>query len=116
MHCEAIFLGSNPGSLVLNRDMFLNISLIADWNALTTKREHMINENLRRQNQKRQRFNYAQSQQLLKKHHKPTKLFKQTSGPYKIAQVHVAGTVAINPKPGVTERINICRMRPFLEE
>jgi hypothetical protein len=34
-------LGSSPGSLVFNRDMFLNIPLIADWHAITQKREHI---------------------------------------------------------------------------
>jgi hypothetical protein len=28
-------LGSSPGNLVFNRDMFLNIPLIADWHAFT---------------------------------------------------------------------------------
>jgi len=32
-------LGSSPGSLVLNRDMFLNIQLIANWHAITQKQE-----------------------------------------------------------------------------
>jgi hypothetical protein len=39
-------LGSSPGSLVFNRDMLLNIPLIADWHAITQKCEHLINENL----------------------------------------------------------------------
>jgi hypothetical protein len=39
-------LGSSPGSLTYNRDMFLNIPLIADWYAITQRREHLINENL----------------------------------------------------------------------
>ncbi len=30
-------LGSSPGSLVFNRDMFLNIPLIADWHAITKR-------------------------------------------------------------------------------
>jgi len=38
-------MGSSPGNLVFNRDMFLNIPLIADWHAVTLKREHLINEN-----------------------------------------------------------------------
>ena len=41
-------LGSSPGSLVFNRDMFLNLPLIADWQAITKRREHLINENLMR--------------------------------------------------------------------
>jgi hypothetical protein len=42
-------LGSSPDNLVFNRDMFLNIPLIADWHAITQKREHLINENLMRE-------------------------------------------------------------------
>ena len=30
-------LGSSPGSLTYNRDMFLNIPLIADWHAITQR-------------------------------------------------------------------------------
>ncbi len=37
-------LGSSPGNLVFNRDMFLNIPLITDWHAITQKREHLIHE------------------------------------------------------------------------
>ena len=48
-------LGSSPGSLVFHRDMFLNIPLIADWHAITQKREHLVNENLIRENNKRRR-------------------------------------------------------------
>ena len=36
-------LGSSPGALVFNRDMFLNIPLIADWPAITKKQEHLVN-------------------------------------------------------------------------
>jgi hypothetical protein len=34
-------LGSSPGNLVFNRDMFLNVPLIADWHAITQRREHL---------------------------------------------------------------------------
>ena len=34
-------MGSSPGNLVFNKDMFLNIPLIADWHAITLKREHL---------------------------------------------------------------------------
>jgi hypothetical protein len=44
-------LGSSPGSLTFNRYMFLNISLIADWHAITQRREHLINEKIIRENQ-----------------------------------------------------------------
>ena len=73
-------MGSSPGKLVFNRDMFLNIPLIADWHAITLKREHLIHENLLRENQKRRRYDYVPQQRVLKKHWK---------------------------RPGVSERLNI---------
>jgi hypothetical protein len=100
-------LGSSPGSLVFNRDMFLNIPLIADWHAITQKREHLINENLTRENQRRRRYDYASNQKVLKKKWRPTKLGEQTSGPYKILQAHTNGTMTIELKEGITERLNI---------
>ena len=59
-------LGSSPGSLLLNRDMFLNIPLIADWHAINQKPEHLIHENLLCENQKRRR--YVPQKRVLKKH------------------------------------------------
>jgi hypothetical protein len=89
-------LGSSPGSLVFNRDMFLNIPLITDWHAITQRREHLINENLIRENQKRRRFDYLPNQRVLrKKRWNPRKLDKRTTGPYRILQTHVNGTVTI---------------------
>ncbi len=82
-------LGSSPGNLVFNRDIFLNIPLIADWHAITQRREHFIHENLMRENQKRRRNDYAPQQMVLKKQWKPknwakeqvvhTKLYKSMS-------------------------------------
>ena len=108
-------LGSSPGSLVFNRDMFLNIPLIADWHAITLKREHLIHENLLRENQKRRRYDYVPQQQVLKKRWKPRKLDERTSGPYRVLQTHVNGTVTIELRPGVSERLNIRRIIPYKE-
>ncbi len=49
--------GSSPGNLLFNRDMFLNIHLIADWHAIIQRREHLIHEKLMRENQKRRGYN-----------------------------------------------------------
>jgi hypothetical protein len=99
--------GSSPGNLVFNRDMFLNIPLIADWHAITQRQEHLIHENLMRENQKRRGHDFAPQQLVLKKKWKPKKMAKTTSGLYNIVQVHVNGTVTIQLRPGLTERINI---------
>ena len=39
-------LGSSPGALVFNPDMFMNIPLLANWHAITMRREHVINNSL----------------------------------------------------------------------
>jgi hypothetical protein len=39
-------LGSTPGALAFARDMFLNMPLIADWQAIACTCEHHVNENL----------------------------------------------------------------------
>ena len=109
-------LGSSPGALTFNRDMFLNIPLIADWQAITLKREHLINENLIKENHKQRRFDYIPNQQILKKKWKPRKLGERTTGPYTILQTHVNGTITIQLKPGVTERLNIRRVKPYRED
>jgi hypothetical protein len=105
-------MGSSPGNLVFNEDMFLNITLIADWHAITLKREHLINENLMKENQKRRRYDY---QKILKKTWKPRKLGIRTTGPYTILQTHVNGTVTIELRPGISERLNIRRIIPYKE-
>ena len=106
-------IGSTPGSLAFSRDMFLNIPLIADWQAIAKHREQRINEDLRRANLKRRQYDYCSGQKVLKRVHHPTKLGVRTSGPYPIERVHVNGTLTILLRPGVTERINIRRVIPY---
>jgi hypothetical protein len=108
-------LGSSPGSLVFNRDMFLNIPLIADLHAITQRQEHLVNENLIRENRKRCRHDYTTGDRVLKKRFKPTKLGPWTCGPYRVVQTHVNGTVTIELLHGITERINIRRVIPYNE-
>ena len=109
-------LGSSPGFLVFNSDMYLNIPLVADWHAITTKREHVINTNLMRKNKKRRRFDYQINEKVLKKVHDPTKLGIRTQGLYNIEQVHTKDTLTIQLRPGITERIKFQCVTPFHEE
>ncbi len=92
--------------------MCLNIPLIADWHAVTKRREHLVIENLMRENKKHRRHDYAIDHRVLKKCHNPTKLGPRTTGPYRVVQTHVNGTVTIELRHGVTERINIRRIIP----
>ena len=109
----ATTLGSTPGALASSRDMFLNLPLIADWKAIASRRKHHVNENLCQTNRKRHQYDYAPSQQVLKKVHDPTKLGVRTTGPYTIDSVHVNGNVSIILHPSVTKCINIRRIIPY---
>ncbi len=93
--------------------MFLNVLLIADWQAIARTREHHINENLRCANRKQCWYDYAPGQQVLEKVQDPTKLGVRTEGPYTIECVHVNGNLTILLHEGITERINIRRVLPY---
>jgi len=105
-------LNTTPGALVFNRDMLLNVPLVADWHQLHSRREHLVQESLRRQNAKRRAFDYVIGMQVFKKIISPTKLGPRVKGPFTIQQVHANGTITIVLCPGVTERINIRRVIP----
>jgi hypothetical protein len=53
----ATTLGSTLGALVFSQDMFLNVLLIADWQAIAHTHEHHVNENLRHANRKQRCLN-----------------------------------------------------------
>ena len=67
------------------------------------------------ENKKCHRYDYAIDQRVLEKRYKPTKLGPWASGPYQVAQIHVNGTLTIELRQGVTERINIRRVIPYKE-
>ena len=69
-----------------------------------------------RQNAQRRSYDYRINQKVLKKVHDPTKLGVRTSGPYPVTHIHVNGTITIELRPGVTERINIRRVVPYKED
>ena len=109
----ATTLGSTPGALAFARDMFLNVPLIADWQAIACTCEHHVNENLRRAIRKQRQYDYAPGQQVLKKVHNPTKLGVRTEGPSTIECVHVNGNLTTLLREGITECINIRRVLPY---
>ncbi len=109
----ATTLGSTPGALAFDQNMFLNVPLIADWQAIALSCEHHVNENLRCANRMQRQFDYAPGQQVLKKVHNPLKLGVRTEGPYTIECVHINGSLTILLSEGITECINICRVLPY---
>jgi hypothetical protein len=106
----ATTLGSTLGALAIARDMFLNMPLIADWQAIARTCEHHVNENLQCANRKQCQYDYAPGQQVLKKVHNPTELGVRMEGPYTIERIHINGNLTISLREGITEHINICRV------
>jgi hypothetical protein len=104
---NATTLRSTPGALAFAPDMFLNVPLIADWQAIARTCEHHVNENLRRANRKQRQFDHTPGKQVLKKVHNPTKLGVRTDNPYTIERIPVNGNLTILLREGITERINI---------
>jgi hypothetical protein len=103
----ATTLGSTPGALAFAQDMFLNVLLIADWQAIARTCEHHVNEIFWRANRKQRQFDYALGQQVLMKVHNPTKLGVRTEGPYTIERIQDTGNLTILLREGITECINI---------
>ena len=95
--------------------MFYNVPLIADWHAITGRREHHVNKNLRRQNRRCHKWDYVMGQKVLKKVFGPTKIGPRTSGPYVISCVHVNDNVTVQLWPEIIDRLNIRRVIPYRE-
>ena len=104
-----------PRTLVFGRDMFLDVPLIENWQATQLHRETIVNEHLRRTNTGRRSYDYFQEQKVLKKYPNPDKLGRRKEGPCLITQVHTNGNVAIQLRPGATERLNIRKIKPYRE-
>ena len=103
----------SPGALVFNRDMLLDIPVIADLQLLKDKRQYVIDKNLERTNRKRVAIDYNIGDQVLKLVYKPDKLEPRAIGPYAITRVHANGTLTIRLSPHVTERISLRKVKPY---
>jgi hypothetical protein len=102
----------SPGEIAFHRNMFLNVPIIADLQGLHAKREDLVRKNLEFANRRRIRYDYQQGQRVLVKSVKD-KLGSRTEGPFTILQVHTNGTVTIQRRQGISERLNIRRLIPF---
>ena len=107
--------GYAPGALAFHRDMLLNVPLLVDMLEIRARRQVKVDRDLMRANARRSAFDYRQGEKVLKRVHDPRKLEERWDGPFQIKRVHVNGNVTIALKPGVFERINIRRVKPYRE-
>ena len=62
--------------------MFLDVPLIADWQAIQLHRRTIVNERPRKANMGRRSYDYIQGQKVLKKYPKSDELGLRKEGPY----------------------------------
>ena len=98
--------------------MLLDIPYTADLITLRNKRQLRIDENLRKENNRRRNYDYRQGEYVyeLTKIKDPlfSKIRIQAQGPYQILQVHTNGTLTIRRTNNVIDRVNIRRLRPAI--
>ncbi len=103
----------SPGAFVFQRDMLLDVPIIANMNIIRERRQHLINEQLRRHNTRRISHDYRVNDQVLMINPDPSKMEERNTGPFTLTQIHVNGTVTLRKRPNVTQRINIRRIKPY---
>jgi transposase InsO family protein len=104
----------SPGAMIFQRDMILDIPIVADLELLRQRRQAAIDTNLIRANRRRISHDYQVGDLVLILAYKPDKLQPRVAaGPFPITIVHSNGTVTIQRSPLVSDRINIRRIRPY---
>jgi transposase InsO family protein len=106
-------LKTTPGGLAFGRDMILDVPLVNDLYQIQQRRQSLIDQRLIEANAKRFSYDYNVGEEVLKLVYNPAKLEPRAIGPYTITRVHTNGTLSIQITPGVIERINIRRVKPY---
>lgn len=107
-------LGYSPGSMVFNRDMLLDVPVHVDLDQAQQRRLNVAIRNNTNENQRRRPKNYVVGDEVMVHTFKPHKMGARAEGPFVITQVHVNGTVTIQRRRNVFERISIRRIKPYI--
>jgi hypothetical protein len=90
---------ATPTQLVFGRDHLRNIGFQANWNYIKSRKQHLINENNRKENASRIPHEYKVNDQVLIKNANNRKHGDdQYSGPYTIVRINDNGTVKLQQK------------------
>ena len=92
---------TSPGEIMFNRDMMVNVPLIANLLAIGNRRQHLVDKNLRRINAKRINHSYNIGNWGKFVEYNPNKLDCRTHGPYPIVRVFTNGTVRVQLAPHI---------------
>ena len=98
--------------MVFNRNMFMDIQLIADLDAIWGRKQQQIDKHNKYSNKKRIDYNYRVGDMVKHRTYDPSKLEERFKGPYQITQVFTNGTVHLQIKPGIATPVNIRKIEP----
>ena len=108
-------LGATPSQLVFGRDSMLNRSFSPDWDSIRAKKQKLINENNKKENQKRIPYEYKVGDKIMLKTESKTKYGEdQYEGPHAIVRINDNGTVEFK-KNSVLDAFKTFNMHPFKE-
>lgn len=106
-------LQASPAQLIFGRDMILNTTFRANWEAIRQRKQDRINKNNQRENALRAAHVYNVNDKVLVARKRiQRKLNLPRKGPYTITQVYSNGTVRIQ-RGVINERINIRHLTPY---
>ena len=103
---------TSPGALVYNRDMLLDIPLVANLELIQERRQQLVDDNLRRQNARRVDYKWKVGDRFNIVIWDKTKGSQQLEGPFTITATNTNGTVDFRRSANVTENISIRKIRP----
>ena len=87
-------LQATPAQLVFGRDAILNVQFKANWTYIKERKQKLINENNRRENAKRQPYNYEVGDKILIRDAQKHKFGRDPyAGPYVICRINDNGTI-----------------------
>ena len=91
----------------------MDVTLIADLDAIRGRRQQLIDDNLIRLNKKRADHNYSVNDIVLLRFADPVKMEDRFTVPYRIARVFVNGTIDLYLGPMVVRRFSIRKVVPY---
>ena len=113
---DAILKMDRPQTMVFNRDMFMDVQLVADLEAIWGRKQQRIDKNTKQSNRKRVDHNYRVGEMVKLKVYDPNKLQEQFKGPYRITQVFTNSTVHLQIKRGISTPNYIRKIKPYKGE
>ena len=107
----------SPGAVAFHRDMLLNLPFVADILSLQNLRQGYIDARLAKANQKRRPRDWAVGERVLVANAiGPGHQLRPTySGPFSILRVHTNGNVTVQLPRGIRDRVNIRRIKPYVQ-